>query len=392
MTCEKCENVEDVTDAGGMYVIRKCEQCGRSMKVREPGAHGIGVQVRKGDQVVIPAGFIKLSANPLKGGGHFSKYGLGWFAGLVFGNGIEGRRHDFMNVLDELNNEYGDILKKSPLLEGLDVEDPAQVEAVYNKLSTNRSTPEWWLYASGIYLSIVKDAIEQKDALLAAWATAAAERFRALYLFKQNFEDVVWMGHSAKRLTELLNLWDANKTNGDEGFWQLQFQSHSIAFTQLFSVPVTLIEGKAYVGGQGIDRNDARFVDFLFSGGSASEAILIEIKTPTTQLVQKKPYRGNAYAPSSQLSGSVVQVADYRRSFSRDLDALIRGKNYNLEAFNPKAVVIVGNSSELDNENKRGSFELFRSGLSNVEIVTFDELFLKIERLASLFNLVRKQG
>jgi hypothetical protein len=49
---------------------------------------------------------------------------------------------------------------------------------------------------------------------------------------------------------------------------------HSFAFTQLFSVPVTLIEGKAYVGGQGIDRGDARFVDFLFSGASASDAIL----------------------------------------------------------------------------------------------------------------------
>lgn len=52
--------------------------------------------------------------------------------------------------------------------------------------------------------------------------------------------------------------------------------------------------------------------------------------------------------------------------------------------------MIIGNSGELDNGKKRRSFELFRSGLSDVEIVTFDELFLKIERLASLFNLVRK--
>jgi hypothetical protein len=105
---------------------------------------------------------------------------------------------------------------------------------------------------------------------------ACAERFRSLYVFKQYFEEVVWMGHSARRLTELIQLWDANKTNGDEGFWQTQFQAHSFAFTQLFSVPVTFIEGKAHVGGQGIDRHDARYVDFLFSGGSASEAILIE--------------------------------------------------------------------------------------------------------------------
>jgi hypothetical protein len=181
------------------------------------------------------------------------------------------------------------------------------------------------------------------------------------------------MGHSAKRLVELLHLWDANKTNDDEEFWQIQFQSHPFAFTQLFSVPVTLIEGKAYVGGQGIDRSDARFVDFLFSGGSASEAILIEIKCPVTRLLRRGAYRENVYAPSPDLTGSVVQVADYRGSLNRELDSLNRGGKYNLAAFNPKAVVIIGNSSELDDEKKRRSFELFRSSLSNVEIVTFDE-------------------
>jgi hypothetical protein len=70
--------------------------------------------------------------------------------------------------------------------------------------------------------------------------------------------------------------------NHDEEFWQITFQSHTLALSQLFSVPVTLIKGKAYVGGQGIDRQDARFVDFLLLRGSGSEAILVEIKTPIT--------------------------------------------------------------------------------------------------------------
>ena len=390
MACTFCEKIEDVTEAGGLYVIRNCSYCGRPMKLREPGEHGIGIQIRKGDQVTIPAGWLKISANPLNGDGHLSKSGLSWFAGLVFGSGLEKRRDDFPTAIAELDEEYCQFLKKSPLLAELDVENPEHSEAVFNKLNAHHETPEWWIYISGMSLSVAKDAIEKQDAPLAAWASACAERFRSLFIFKEHFEEVVWMGHSAKRLTELINLWDANKTNGDEEFWQIQFQSHSFAFTQLFSVPVTLIEGKAYVGGQGIDRNDARFVDFLFSGGSASEAILIEIKTPVTPLMQKQPYRGSVHAPSSHLTGSIVQVADYRRSLTRDLDTLIRDGKHKLAAFNPKAVVIVGNSSELDSEKKRRSFELFRSGLANVEIVTFDELFLKIERLASVFNLVRK--
>ncbi len=50
--------------------------------------------------------------------------------------------------------------------------------------------------------------------------------------------------------------------------------------------------------------------------------------------------------------------------------------------------MIIGNySEELNTDKKRKSFELFRSNLKDVEIVTFDELFKKAETLATLFNL-----
>jgi hypothetical protein len=156
MACKTCEQIEDVTEAP--YVIRKCSQCGRTMKVREPGNHGIGLQIRKGDQPVIP--LIELAANPLKGGGHFTRLGLDWFANLVFGNGIEGRQHDFATAIAEVEKEHVGVLKKSPLLEELDVEDPEQCEAVINKLGADKRTPEWWLYVSRMFLSIAKDAIE----------------------------------------------------------------------------------------------------------------------------------------------------------------------------------------------------------------------------------------
>jgi hypothetical protein len=168
MACKTCEQIQDVTETDGPYVTRTCSQCGRLMKLREPGSHGIGFQIRKGDQVVIPAGFLKFAANPLKGGGHFTKPGLGWFANLLFGKGLENRRHDFLTAIAELDDEYGEVLKKSPLLAGLSVEDPEQTEAVFNKLNADHSTPEWWLYVSGCFLSIAKDAIEKQDAPLAA--------------------------------------------------------------------------------------------------------------------------------------------------------------------------------------------------------------------------------
>ena len=39
----------------------------------------------------------------------------------------------------------------------------------------------------------------------------------------------------------------------------------------------------------------------------------------------------------------------------------------------------------------RKSFELYRTSLRDVEIVTYDELFKKAETLGTLFNLIRKK-
>jgi hypothetical protein len=93
------------------------------------------------------------------------------------------------------------------------------------------------------------------------------------------------VGQSARRLIELIQIWDANKENGKEGFWQITLSNHAYAISQLFSVPVTLIQGRAYVGGMSLEGKDARFLDFMFSGGTANDAILVEIKTPITKLL-----------------------------------------------------------------------------------------------------------
>lgn len=56
-------------------------------------------------------------------------------------------------------------------------------------------------------------------------------------------------------------------------------------------------------------------------------------------------------------------------------------------------MVIVGNGAlELDSQLKRDAFEMFRSNSKDVEIVTYDELFRKLEVLASLFHLTRSRS
>jgi hypothetical protein len=153
-------------------------------------------------------------------------------------------------------------------------------------------------------------------------------------------------------------------------------------------VPVTFIRGRAYVGGTTLEGTDGRLLDLLFSGGSANEAILVEIKTPMTPLLGTQ-YRTNVYPPSRELGGSIAQVNDYCHSLREFLFAT-RAGSVELNTFNPRRIVIIGNyEKELTDSKKKRSFELFRTGLSGVDIITFDEFFKKIEHLAKLFNLVR---
>lgn len=391
MGCPKCSTLEDIADLSQPYVVRTCKDCGRKIKLRTLGAHGIGLEVKKGDRFAMPAEFLKLSANPLKATGRFTRDGIAWFAELVFRTDIATKqnREDFPTAIRAIIEDNVSFFKDADHLKGLDLNDPANEEEVFKRVSANTRTVEWWGYMASVFGSIALNAIEAGNASEAAWAMATAERFRSLAIFKSNFEEVVFMGQSASRLVELLRIWDSNKENSDEGFWQIKLSEHAYAISQLFSVPVTLIQDKAYVGGMTLDGKDARYLDLMFAGGTANDAILVEIKAPTTKLLGRK-YRTNVYPPSVDLGGSVVQVNDYCHSLRENILHATKNIGVELNTFNPKRLVIIGHyEKELDDAKKKASFELFRGSLVGTDIVTYDEFFRKIEHLAKLFNLIR---
>jgi hypothetical protein len=312
---------------------------------------------------------------------------LAWFAELIFIEQLE-KTSENLNFQLKKNDEYCDsILKNSKLIEGFDIENPDHGDLIVKRLSENKNSLEWWACLFSIFNSIAEEAIKENDAAKAAWAMGAAERCRAMCVFKDSLEEVVWMGHSARRIIDVINKWHSNKDNSNEEFWQAIFNENPYVLSQLFSVPVIFIKDKAYVGGMNIDHQDAKFVDYLYTNESSNDALLIEIKTPTTKLVGSK-YRKGVYKPSSELSGSVIQALDYRRELSKNLHTITSGTAHVIDVFNPRCVIIAGNAkNELNNEKKRKTFELFRTNLKDVEIVTFDELFKKAETLATLFNL-----
>jgi len=387
MTCKACKHLINIEDLSSPYVIRTCPKCNRKINLREPGEKGRGIKVEKGDQFIIPQGWLQISANPLKSRGALTRHGLEWFAKLIFIQDLPKNSDDLESQLKK-NEEYCEnYLRKSDIIKDLDLSNPEHSEKIFQRLNSNQASVEWWASLFVTFNSIVKKAVEENNAKRAAWAMGNAERCRSMCVFKDSLEEVVWMGYSARRIIDVINKWHSNKTNSDEEFWQIVFNENPYVLSQLFSVPVVFLKDKAYVGGMNVDRQNAKFVDYLYKNASSNDALLVEIKTPETKLIGSK-YRRGVHKPSNDLSGSVVQVLDYRRELSKNIQTITSGTDHVIDIFNPRCVVIAGNASkELDSELKRKSFELFRTNLRDVEIVTYDELFRKAETLATLFNL-----
>lgn len=186
-------------------------------------------------------------------------------------------------------------------------------------------------------------------------------------------------------LRRALAIWEENRYNADEEFWQQTLAENAFMFSQVFSFPVVVLSEKAYVGGKGIDNKGGNVVDYLIANDLTRNTAFVEIKTPTTRLLGAK-YRSNAYSPSPDLSGSVVQAQSYRDSFLKEYSRLAGQSEEDFQACEPACVIVIGDTSEFDSLNKSRSFELFRAGVGTVRIVTFDELFAKVEVLANLIE------
>ena len=189
-----------------------------------------------------------------------------------------------------------------------------------------------------------------------------------------------------ENLKSILTIWKENQNNSNEEFWQNLLEKNLFIFAQVFSFPVILLEGKAYVGGKSIGNSGGKFVDFLCANTLTKNVALIEIKTPVTKLLGAR-YRGDVYNISSELSGSVIQVTNYKNSLLQNYVALVNSEDSVFETFNPRCIVIIGNlHRELVEKKQRKSLELFRMGLKDVQIITYDELFGKVEFLVNLLE------
>lgn len=166
-----------------------------------------------------------------------------------------------------------------------------------------------------------------------------------------------------------------------ERHWQAFFEQNKFVLSIAFSRPVELIHTQFHAKGSTLTGAGAQIGDFLFKEHGQALAI-VEIKTPETALVRGTAYRGEeVFGPDSELSGAVTQVlfqqSELRKRWMthfHDNTALHRS---GVDAI--KCVVVAGRLPT--DQSRLRSFEVFRNACKDVDIVTFDELLVKLEFL-----------
>lgn len=166
--------------------------------------------------------------------------------------------------------------------------------------------------------------------------------------------------------------------------WQGYLKRNSWIFSSIFAQPIILFKDEAYVGGKDINNQNGKFSDYLMKNKLSDNVTFMEIKTHKTDLLNSKPYRGtDVFSVTEELSGCINQVLNQRDNFQKEFDHLKRKSKEDFETINSKCIVIIGRLDSLTTDQKH-SFELFRNNCRDVEIVTFDELQLKIQNILTL--------
>ncbi len=214
-------------------------------------------------------------------------------------------------------------------------------------------------------------------------------------------EDIVTIGYRRKQLVTFKRLLDdrsffdsvkvQKKLRGDEALWQAFFEKNQWLFG--YGLSYFFVTGfdnrKLEQAVQGYDfvHPGKRADSVMKSRGIINSLCFVEIKTHETKLLDESPYRVGCWAPSKYLVGAVAQVQGTVASAMQNLYGMIRPTENNGEFtgeevfnFRPRAFIVAGSLGEFVSEHgvnhdQFRSFELYRNSISDIEILTFDELY-----------------
>lgn len=206
------------------------------------------------------------------------------------------------------------------------------------------------------------------------------------YLNQKKLKDIDSLV-SVARLEGMSSVWKKNKANDDEEFWQQQFQNNPWVLSQVFSCPFIQIGKKFYCGGKEDDDRGGVKGDLLYQNNLTGNLAFIEIKTPERELLGGQ-YRGREngkenviFSMSGELTGGINQVLNQRKVYLST-----HGDHGGKFLNNAHCVLVIGKVDKLKDIDSRKSFELYRSSSKEVEIITFDELFGRIQTFLDILK------
>lgn len=170
--------------------------------------------------------------------------------------------------------------------------------------------------------------------------------------------------------------------SSDESWWQSFFEENKWIFGYGLNYQILKQEEtQPHYGGTKVDGTGGQKGDYLTStAGIVGFTVLVEIKTPSTTLLQgKEEIRRGAWSLSKNLTDALSQVEANTETWdkygSEQPENRDRFEKEDVYTIQPKGIIIIGLLSELCDRNKRGTFQRFRKSIHGIDIVTFDELY-----------------
>jgi len=222
---------------------------------------------------------------------------------------------------------------------------------------------------------------KERDALLQLLADGGDQFWALLEELRPNAIEAVAKAklHASRQRT--FEQFDAElqREKWSEGDWERFFRKNTWIFGHGLSFRfLSEVQGQPHYGGTDVTGRGGQRGDFLMASHAAMRfTALVDIKMPQTPLLTERPYRNRAFAASAELAGGVAQLQVNCRTWAEDGSK--REENRDLEdagiyTYEPKGILVIGSTTQLDHRDRRGSFELYRRHLTSPEILTFDEV------------------
>jgi hypothetical protein len=170
------------------------------------------------------------------------------------------------------------------------------------------------------------------------------------------------------------------KTCDDEKDWQSFFEQNQWIFGYGLDYKFNYILQREYsTGSKGLDAKGNAIGDFILTDSQFT--VLVELKTPRTKLFGSEKFRNGCWKISNDLADVTSQVLAQKHEVTVNFDKLAEDIDKDITLYDPKAIVVIGNTQQFNAECakesrwKKRTFELYRRNLRNVEIITYDELY-----------------